>query len=92
MIFSPVTLALRAKMKWNRHCRKVHKYHNRVCMGANFCIRWMVYDGACHKHQDVYDKRAARRLKRARQDIVKRRQLHARRNRQANGMNPSGRY
>lgn len=72
MIFSPTTLALRAKMSWNRHCRKTQKYHNRVCMGATFCVRWMVYDGACHKHQDVYDRTAARRLTRARKRIAKR--------------------
>lgn len=85
MIFSPTTLALRAKTSWNLHCRKTHRFHLRVCMSATFCAGWMVYDGSCYRHQDVYDRSAARRLKRARRNIAKR-------HRQVWGKKPSGRF
>lgn len=60
---SPSIIALRLKFLWNRRCRAKGVYHNRLCLGAPYCIRWMVYDGCCWKHQDVYDRQAAKRLK-----------------------------
>lgn len=90
---SPSTIVLRAKVAWNLHCRRTGKYHNRVCMGATFCLRWTVYDGACYRHQNVYDRQAARRIKRARQAIAKRHRTRLRRTELvAAGLNPSGRY
>lgn len=68
MIFSPRILALRLKGSFNRR----FSYY-RLCLGAVFCFRFQVYDLSCWKHQDVYDRRAARRLKRARRQIHKRR-------------------
>lgn len=63
IIWPPRIVALRLKFKWNRRCRAKGKFHNRLCLGASYCVRWMVYDGCCWKHQDVYDRRAAKRLK-----------------------------
>lgn len=85
MTFSLRTRVVRAKVSWNARQRTAGRYDRRVCLGASFCIRRMVYDGCCWKHQDVYDRYAARRLKRARKNIAKR-------HRQVWGKKPSGRY
>lgn len=67
-ILNPRILTMRLKHRFNRAL----PYHH-LCLGAIFCLRTQVYDFACWKHQDVYDRRAARRLKRARKAIIKRR-------------------
>lgn len=68
MILSPRILALRLKGSFNRR----FPYRQR-CLGTVFCPRLQIYYLCCWKHQDVYDKRAARRLKKARREIVRRR-------------------
>lgn len=95
MILSLRTRVVRAKVSWNARQRTAGRYDRRVCLGASFCVRRMVYDGCCWKHQDVYDKDAARRIRRARKRIVRRRHRASSRRRdymRVAGMNPSGRY
>lgn len=66
------TMIIRLKLRFGRR----FPYH-RLCW-MTWCFRVQVYDSFCWKHQEVYDRRAARRLKRTRRQRIKeRRQMNA---------------
>lgn len=78
-VLHPRILMLRLKGAFNRR----FPYYRR-CLGRVWCLRVQVYDLSCFKHQEVYDRRAARRLRTARREVARRRARAYR--------NPAGRY
>lgn len=65
---SPKIIVLRWKGDFNRRFPT-----HALCLGRVFCFRVQVFDLACARCQDVYDRRAARRLRRARKQFARRR-------------------